>query len=268
MSNQNKIKSLASSLAREMVMSSVPEVYIASAFFDDKSKEWVSAKEQEFDGMRIPYFSPRQDGINFRDVTGDLRSERIKAIFKNNVRNLTICKSIVVNLTPCNGRLDLGTLWEYGYWIGSHGSLKLNDFESYDALAIDQDLKSLVLDIEENLSNVNPSSDELKILFHRSQDAKRISDSISISNLDLIPVDIGSTLLNAQEVTTKGKNIFLIDDLPFQMFILMGWMYAKKIPYYTATFKDYGSNVMIAASSRGHIKLSGLVDDTYRDDIV
>lgn len=268
MNNQSKIKSLASSLAREMVVSSVPEVYIASAFFDDRSKEWVSAKEQEFDGMRIPYFSPRQDGINFRELTGDLRSERIKAIFKNNVRNLTTCKSIVVNLTPCNGRLDLGTLWEYGYWIGAHGPLKLDDFESYDALAIDQNLKSLVLDIEERLSTLSPCTDESKILLHRSQDAKRISDSIDISNLDLRPVDIGSTLLNASSITTKGKNIFLIDDLPFQMFILMGWMYAKKIPYYTATFRDYGSNVMIAASSKGHIKLSGLVDDTYREDLV
>jgi hypothetical protein len=59
----------------------------------------------------------------------------------------------------------------------------------------------------------------------------------------------------------------LTDFWPDQMFVLAGWMYANKLPYYTASFNDFGSNVMMAASSKGHIKLPGLVDDTYREDL-
>lgn len=247
-----------------------PEVYIASAFFDESSREWVSAKEKEFQGIGIPYFSPREDGLNFNEVQGDLRAERIKTIFKNNVRNLKTCKHICANLTPCNGKLDIGTLWELGYFLGYHGSLDFEE-DDYNTLAASPEIKDLILEIISNLSSIKdtdefpPKSNVAKQLFIKNLSESRVKDSLELIDASYEVVTLSSTLSNLN--VSAGKLVFVTDEWPMQSFILMGYLYAKGIKYYTASFKGYGSNVMIAASSKGHIQLPGLVDDTYSQNL-
>lgn len=271
-----QIKALANELGKSILQQNqTPEYYIASPFFDERSKNWVTAKEKEFEGFRIPFFSPRQDGVNFNEegLTPELRSERIKAIFLNNVRNLDVCTKICVNLLPCNGRLDIGTLWELGYFIAKHG----NPFRkrSQNTLAVSEDLKDLIFNICSTLANLNSSVGKLAkakdkekfVLLYKNASATKITDSLALMNFSHIsPIEINSVIGNFSPQLER-KYIFLIDEFPFQLFILMGWMYANELPYYTASFKGYGSNVMIAASSEGHIQLPGLVDETYKTDL-
>lgn len=245
-----------------------PVVYIASAFFDDMSKEWVTCKEDEFTGMNVPFFSPRQDGIDFNAVSGQLRSERIKSIFKNNIRYLNICSDITVNLTPCLDRLDIGTLFEFGYKIGKDGEIDFDNFENYNSLAVSSELKDIILSINKNLGNARvPESvvDKVITFIHKGE-GEKVNDTLELLGFDYEAFEVSSTLSNLDKLKS-GKMMFLIDHFPFQLFILMGWMFAKKIPYYTCSFNGYGSNVMIAASSKGHIQLPGLVDDTYNKNL-
>lgn len=245
-----------------------PEVYIASAFFDESSREWVSAKEKEFQGIGIPYFSPREDGLNFNEVEGDLRAERIRTIFKNNVRNLKTCKHICINLTPCNGKLDIGTLWELGYFLGYHDDLNFED-DDYNTLAASPEIKDLVLEIIKNLKHLadsNETSEQInKLLLIKNLNEGRVKDSLDLIDANYEVKSLSSTLsgldLNAKKI------VFVTDEWPMQSFILMGWLYAREVKYYTASFKGYGSNVMVAASSKGHIQLPGLVDDTYSQNL-
>lgn len=261
---KQEIRDLAKAMAN---VNKDPLVYIASPFFDEQSKEYVTCKETEFEGMGVPYYSPRQDGINFNEVSGQLRSERIQAIFKNNVRNLKKCKHICVNLLPCNGRLDIGTLWELGYFVGLNGDIDFEDDE-YNTLLATPETKDLVLEILNNLKKVTiePFSNNSKILYTKSVNIKRVEDSLDLIDAKYQVKEVSSTLANLV-FAEDDKHVFLTDEFPMQLFILMGFMYARDIKYYTASFKGFGSNVMIAASSRGHIQLPGLVDDTYNNNM-
>lgn len=286
MDQKQQIKELANQIGKSLLKSNQsPQYYIASPFFDEMSRSWVKCKEDEFDGFNIPYFSPRQDGVNFNEegLTKELRSERIRSIFKNNVRNLKLCNNICVNLTPCNGRLDIGTLWELGYWIGYHGNPFSEKEDNVDnTLACSEDLKDLLLDICKNVESAfmadNPLLDEGQVtnkgvqksdmvLVFKGTSPKKIKKSLKFIGSTMDSLELNSTCSNFYP-SDGIDTVFLIDELPFQLFIMMGAMYAKGIPYYTASFKGYGSNVMIAASSEGHINLPGLVDETYKDKIL
>lgn len=261
-----KIKQLANALATQ---DKDPLIYIASPFFDEPSKAWVSAKEEEFEGMRIPFFSPRQDGINFNDVEGDIRAERITAIFKNNVRNLDKCKHITIYLKPCKGKIDIGTLWELGYFIGKHYNNveKPLDFDEdeFNTIAASPEIKDLVKNWCKNLPKVvTNASLGGKTLLIKNISIDRVKESLETIDAEYNVKEISSIL---KDVTINGKCYFLIDEWPIQSFVLMGYLYAMGIPYRTISFKGYGSNVMIAASSKGHAQLPGLNDDRYRDKI-
>ena len=262
----NKIKQLANALATQ---NQDPLIYIASPFFDEPSKMWVSAKEEEFEGMRIPFFSPRQDGINFNAVEGDVRAERITAIFKNNVRNLDKCEHITIYLKPCNGKLDIGTLWELGYFIGRHFNDPENplDFENdeFNTIAASPEIKDLVKQWCKNLPGLNLNTQfHGKTLLIKNISIERVKESLETIDANYEVYEISSIL---KDVTIDGKAYFLIDEWPIQSFVLMGYLFAKGVPYRTISFKGYGSNVMIAASSKGHAQLPGLNDDRYRDKI-
>lgn len=268
MNDKKDLTALGAAIAKGMMQKSEnPLVYIASPFFDDASKQWVTAKEEEYDGMGVPYYSPRQDGINFNALKGALRSERIVSIFKNNVRKLNICEYINVNLTPCNGRLDIGTLWELGYFISKNGVINYEKSE-YSSLAVDQSLRGLIIDACRNAIKIPKSASAKKpLLLHKGNSPAMIEDSISLANLDYEVVELSSALTNVPTINFDRKVVFLIDELPLQVFLMMGVLYQRGLPYYTASFKNHGSNVMIAASSRGHIRLPGLTDDTFNENL-
>lgn len=247
------------------------KVYIASPFFDEASKAWVTNRETEYEGFHIDYFSPRQDGVDFHEKTLSLqeRSNRIKMIFKNNIRGLDMCNKMVANLNPCNGKIDIGTLWEIGYFMGNEcNSRRIQLFG--DNFVVNK-IKSLI----NNLSTINltvskkVSDTPLRIICIQEvekdiKEALRFSDKNfkNIEGLDLYKIE---TL----ELGADESLVILTDDYPLEMYLFMGFLYAKDIDYYTCSLRGFGSNIMIAASSRGHINVPGVVlDDTYRKDLL
>jgi hypothetical protein len=78
---------------------------------------------------------------------------------------------------------------------------------------------------------------------------------------------ISPTLGNVYNKYFTKRTVLHTDNFPSHIFVLAGWMFSKKLPYYTASFRNFGSNVMMAASSKGHIQFPGITDDTYREDL-
>jgi hypothetical protein len=62
------------------------------------------------------------------------------------------------------------------------------------------------------------------------------------------------------KVADNYTPIFVTDDRPWQIFVLMGAFHALHIPFLTASTMNYGSNIMIASSSLGHINLPSIVN--------
>lgn len=245
--------------------------YIASPFFDEASQNWVKAKEDEFKGFGTSFFSPRQDGVNFHEpeLTPKLRSERIKGIFRNNIHQLDSCDKIVCNLNFCKGRVDIGTLFELGYFVGNTNLNPFQDSQCFidgnqsilnEAGEICGKLRSAVTEEVNNYS---------VIWYSKVQDYSMIEESLTF--LNLIHIDVKSvteSISSGKIELSKDNNVILLDDFPTETIILLGWMYAKGIPYFTCSFRGFGSNVMIAASSKGHMQIPAFVDDTYRENLL
>lgn len=247
------------------------KVYIASPFFDETSKAWVTNRENEYEGFKIDYFSPRQDGVDFHEKTLSLqeRSNRIKMIFKNNIKGLDMCNKMVANLNPCNGKIDIGTLWEIGYFMGNEcNSRSIQIFG--DNFVVNR-IKSLI----SNLSTIKITRNKKSLdtplrvvcipeVENDVRKAVKFSDRIfrNIESLDLYTI-------KTWEVEAVESLVILTDDYPLEMYLFMGFLYAKDIDYYTCSLRGFGSNIMIAASSQGHINIPGVVlDDTYRKDLL
>lgn len=236
------------------------KIYIASPFFDEFSRNWVSIKEEEFAGVKYPFFSPRQDGLDFnksndKPLKGKLRSDRIKLIFANNVRHLDECDQIVCNLYPCNGEMDLGTLWELGYFVAKHG---VPDFSIiYNQLYAPNSLKGLILDYIKELNNSDIESYDLLV------ESDRYVVKYSSTEESELYDKFVKKLMKANNVHYAE----ITDDFPWKTIIKLGYLYAMGYEYMTISFKGYGSNIMIAASSKGHISLPGVVDDTFRENL-
>jgi nucleoside 2-deoxyribosyltransferase len=254
------------SLAKSLHSILTPEVYIASPFFDPASMEWVKSKEQMYEGARVPHFSPRSLGISPKDANGNYDEAKIHMIFKSNVKNLRLCKDFNVNLNKCNGIVDLGTLWELGFIFGQHPEWDWNTSD-YGILGADQDLEDQISRIRECLlatkvdttTKIAEGSTKTR-LFYKNIAKKRVD-----STLQMIYPHMAGTMLSAVidglALNSSDRHIIVVDDRPMQCYILMGWMYAKGIPYYTASFANHGSNFMISASSGGHMKMTGLYDE-------
>lgn len=245
--------------------------YIASPFFDEASQNWVKAKEDEFKGFGIPFFSPRQDGVNFHEqgLTPRLRSERIKGIFRNNIVQLDSCDKIVCNLNFCKGRVDIGTLFELGYFVGNTNSNPFQDSQCFidgDQAVLNEARRicgELKITVTEEVNNNSV------IWYSELQDFSLIEESITFWNLEHIDVQsVTESISRARLELSKDNNIILLDDFPTETIILLGWLHSKGIPYYTCSFRGFGSNVMIAASSKGHMQIPAFVDDTYRENLL
>jgi len=238
------------------------KVYIASPFFDDASKDWVTKKEEDFKGIKYSYFSPREDGLNFSEVKGQLRSDRIKLIFYNNYRQLQECDHICCNLMPCKGSMDIGTLWELGCFIGLHGLPDWSD--SINQFYAVRDFKDDILYYCKELNGLQ----ELNPINNTQTCYIRSAKELTYTQLEQIKVFNSGITPCSNDIYCSNPTYIVTDDFPWRLVMYMGYLYSKGIPYYTVSFKNYGSNIMIAASSKGHISLPGIVDDTYRDALL
>jgi nucleoside 2-deoxyribosyltransferase len=243
-------------------------VYIASPFFDEKSVKYVENREQVLKGTKTKYFSPREDGIKFGDVEDlDLRSDTIKAIFANNVKYLKECNSMHANVNYCNGRLDSGTIWEIGYFIGYHSDIV--EFKLFGPNEIKDIIRTLIERLKlmnTSVSNTENNPSKTYLMVGNQSDLEAFKDVKDILDFKFEVFKLG---LNGDcfQYVIGTNPIILIDNYPIQSFMLMGWMYAKNIKYRTASLRGFGSNVMIAASSSGHMQLPAFTDDTYRKDM-
>lgn len=233
-------------------------IYIASPFFDEASSEWVTRMENRLEELSQDYFSPRQHTVNFNNCSPVERVERINQIFASNVQYLDVSNNIHVNLNKCNGRVDIGTLWELGYWIGSRDGF---DYEN-SSIEVPAEYESEIKSIIEELSSLKYTydKDNKERVFISADYEINTKESLYLTGLDQL---YKLVIIRDQypEINFGQYNIVLIDDLPIRSMILLGWMYAKGITYRTTSFKGYGSNVMIASSSKGHINLPGVYDE-------
>lgn len=239
--------------------------YIASPFFDDASKAWVTNREVEFEGFHIPYFSPRQDGVNFHEptLTKEERSRRIKQIFANNLKGLDSCTKMVANVNQCHGFVDIGTVWEIGYFVAKHNSGVIELLG--DTLSVEY-IQILINHLGAGELSVSPESRKGRVLLaYENRDRDNLQKSVALNNLKFNEVQSYQMLDN--DSISASELYILTDDRPVQLILLMGFLYGSGMRYYTCSFSDYGSNIMIAASSLGHIKLPGINDDTFRTDL-
>lgn len=93
-------------------MSSNPEmkVYIAAPFFNPEQLSIVKRIESMLEGKRVPYHSPRGEGV-LTNMDHSTRAEKGGAIYAVNVNGLNWCTHLIAVIDD----YDTGTVWEMGY---------------------------------------------------------------------------------------------------------------------------------------------------------
>lgn len=242
------------------------EVYLCSPFFDQRSIDWVASQERFFKTAEIPYFSPREDGINFSTLKGKEREDAITKIFDLNIHGMTISKSLKANLGRVRGVMDIGTLWEIGWYYG----------KVLDTVLLGPNNEG----IEDHLSFTSPDNQDdvkrvtdfllvLRNLRTEKEYKGRESESILVYSSEDPRVKKSVTLVGGHERCINIKDLLsigiidyreftlLTDDFVPEIMILAGFLFYKDIDYYTISFNNYGSNIMIAESSKGHLQFPG-----------
>lgn len=239
------------------------KTYIASPFFNPAQCEFVDKYEKKFDESGEVYFSPRKLGITFQDKSPKERVKAIIEIFKADRDEIDACDSMVANCNTYSGKIDIGTLWEVGYYLGSKLTNKGLKVETDDQ-RVNQMIETLLNwsdIIYTDLENFHARTIVLGDKDTKSEDYERKLFSLNFKGYRPVHVD------DLIESHFRTDIVFCIDEWPPQNFMLMGWMHAKHIPYHTVSFKGYGSNVMIAASSKGHLKLNIFEDELKNQEM-
>lgn len=225
--------------------------YISSGFFNEQQVQWVVEIEKTLDALKMPYFSPRAYVTDLSTKDLGIRAYRAKKILEMNVNEINSANCIVVNVDSLP--YDIGTMWELGYAVGL---AKKGRKIQIDLVSKVESRILLFKKIVENLLESEPKVVEGYYLLTASNmidfEASKFINNWTMMNAEL-PEDLSS-------YTVGEYTVFLIDDHPFQSYILMGFMYAMELYYMTASCKGFGSNVMISASSSGHIMLNGVLD--------
>lgn len=238
------------------------KVYIASGWFNESDKSFVEEMEKSLKGSMKDYYSPRDYVISL-DPKNPLRSKNCHLILELNKRMLDECDEIWVNAK--NPKKDIGTMWELGYSIAKANNSKMiielftDDSELIRAVQL---LKSVNFESLRNTVIIDEYDHKYIISWNNCENFELLS---SIFNLkaEEFKADNYKSMNEILRILIRNKyRFFLTDNHPFQLFILMGYLYYFNIPYYTASMMGYGSNVMIAASSKGHLNLPGIVDFT------
>lgn len=243
--------------------------YIASGFFDENQLKMVMDLEKELTEKSDEFFSPRT-------ITKDLspsnpnRKEAVMEIFK--IDTIEIDKSDQIDII-LDSKMDIGVLFEFGYAIGKLLRDENIVINIHHDNGFAQDFLNQFMDFIPKLHYVWKS---LRSYFNETEPYSLVSPNITtvinLHNNPWIPdfegkifpeVNAVSSLHDILETCTKGMPIIVIDDYPPQSFVLMGILYKLGVKYYTASAKGYGSNVMIAASSQGHVKLGNPVESMF-----
>lgn len=247
-------------------------IYLASGFFTDTQKENLKEFEELLSKQGKNYYSPRKHTVDFTKSKN--KPAVIDAIFKSNVDNIDESDEVHCFLDTSMGGYDMGTVWELGYAIGSyakdkskdHGNIHLhlsNDGTEFVFEAIKDNLIELAgIILSSNSSTLNEATKSLLIC---KDNVVKAQDTIDTLGYNMNFHNLNSLLANAgdlfKRISESKHLLFVIDNRPYQSTALMGLLYAFGIPYKTASIQGHGSNVMIAASSEGHIQLPGFYDE-------
>jgi len=244
------------------VISKESEDYIASGFFKPDQIAFVEQLEKDLYGMGRAFYSPRNYVVKTTDLSDQRRMFNIRGILDLNCKKIKAAPKIYFNFTG-SSKDDIGTLFEYGYALADRSADRSNPVYHHRELVLFTD-STISTEFEnyaemlEDISIHNSLSENLfDLLYYRNMD--RTEDEVK----PFLPSNY-----TLRELTTpmelESNPVFLIDDRPRFMFIIMGYLYRLGKKYWTASLRDFGSNIMIAASSSGHIKLNGLPMDGSR----
>lgn len=231
--------------------------YIACGFFTEEQKNLVSSIEKIYDDMGLPYFSPRQNSTDFSKLKGGTRVLAIDNIFESNCSRINAAKKVIIGV---DSKRDTGTMWELGYAIAKEKNVRF--------VTSSPDEDQLFAIIVENLGKIqlereNPNDGFIMLT---KDNVLEFDRTVKLCGYNAVQENISSVFAGTKLIPTADY-LVNIDNRPYQLYILMGYMYGKGIKYTTCSFGGYGSNVMIASSSEGHIRLNGVVDDRYNERV-
>lgn len=218
------------------------KVYIASGFFTDAQRTAVADLETTYRNLNYEVYSPREHTVDLKPGAPN-RELKIKLILESNVKAISEADLIVCNLA----QKDIGTLWELGFAVASNKEIEL--------ITADESQMEHVERLIKNLKLVGSKMIKAKTLLLTRANCSNWEATKELMNYQFTRVELSSELSGIESLDTSARITFLIDEHPEAIYVLMGYLYKKGIPYGTASFKKYGSNVMIAASSEGHIQL-------------
>lgn len=231
--------------------------YIASGFFNPEQLEKVKSVEKELDESGLTYFSPRSFVMDLSPSNPD-REKNAKILFDKDIEMIEKVKKMHIILDES---LDIGTLFELGYSIGKilmgevpRDFIHLDISDEDTRELIDYTIEGLLNEELTNLLTTEESEWEYIVPASLEDEFNSTVDTFSM-NIDWMVM--GDNLhSNFSELIQDGNTpIFITDDHPKESFILMGLLRKLGIKFYTASLNNYGSNIMIASSSEGHITL-------------
>lgn len=242
------------------------KVYIASGFFTPEALNKVIATEEGLGKEGIDFFSPRT-------VTADLspnnpdREKNAKMLFDKDLEEIHNCNKMHAILDES---YDQGTLFEIGYFFGL--TLMNKDY-IIDNLEIEAEgeVMEVMTDMLDNLEQsrseflrfnrvqmpANFLGEPSGIFIHNGNN--KVKFILNLFKMNTSNVGNVKKIFNAM-IEDNCMPIFVTDDRPVGIMLLMGCFKALGINYCTASTMNYGSNIMIASSSLGHINLPSIVN--------
>jgi len=221
--------------------------YLAGPFFNETQLNKIKEIEKSLELLEYSYLSPRDLGINPLNLNTTLdKALGLKKVLDSNIDSLNESEYAIFELS-IDKKIsipDIGTLFELGYWLGK--SLNGDPISSMQKFK-----RSTIL-----LNADNALLESLKILFNLNYEVDNSCRRISIIDKEVI----SDRLVETEILPTLA--VFIIDDRPLLIYLLMGLFYYLNIPFITASRKNYGSNIMISESSLSHI----LIPETVNDD--
>ena len=135
-------------------------LYIAAPFFTPAQLDLVVAVEALVVQCGLNYYSPRMDGV-LKDMTAEQKRQEAPAIFKMNMRQITMCDGMLCLLDYP----DTGTTWESGfayyhrrYNVGKH---------HYRVMALFTGTKPLNVMLQQCFDGVAPHMNALFTMLQR-----------------------------------------------------------------------------------------------------
>jgi nucleoside 2-deoxyribosyltransferase len=239
--------------------------YIAGGFFNETQKNRILRTEKMLDEKMETYFSPRTFVLDLSPNNPE-REANAKKLFEKDITEIDKYQKMIVH---CDEGFDKGTMFELGYFLGLivQGERKIEDLE-YDPSPEVEKLK-MVADVLTRCKDVinatkyhfeDRKESNILIVSILDEFKQNFMDRLLYMNYETFNVCAKDADLLFIKVAAGATPIFLTDEWPFQIFILMGMFYRLGIKFFTASTQNYGSNIMIASSTQGHINLPSLVN--------